>query len=468
MPIRVTTVLACAIGMIAISSFSSAVAGPLNPPAGPIASTPGPEPRTAIDLVNTPGDADSFFRITSSGSYYLPKSFAFSAGEITGMSGIEVDADNVTIDLNGFTLKGDAAGLNAIRINLTRRGTIIRNGHLNTWGRGGVVGEGTTETIVEDLDIRAVGLGASAQPAVIVNAGSTLRNIVVNQVGTAGSPQVGVQAGAGSIIDHVTVNDATATGILGGTGSVVINCAAVSAGGAGISVSSGGHIQGCTATQCGGDGINGDSSGIGACVIDCNSRSNVGAGIAVGEGALVQGCTAFSNGGSGVQTAGRTRVIGCTARFNTQHGFQLGDWAVISGCQATLNGLDGINFAGGGGQVADCTCTTNTDDGIEVGADVTVRGCACDSNSQAGIHVGNASDARIDGNTCTDNARGIDVDGPGNIIVRNMCSGNITNFDIVASNVVGIVVPAPLSGPVIGSGGGAGVGTTDPTANHVY
>ena len=46
------------------------------PPAGPVASTPGPEPRTAVNAASTPGDADSLYRITQPGSYYLTENLA--------------------------------------------------------------------------------------------------------------------------------------------------------------------------------------------------------------------------------------------------------------------------------------------------------------------------------------------------------------------------------------------------------
>lgn len=53
----------------------SAEAGDLNPPAGPVSPTHKTlteiEPRTAISMANTPGDADSLFKITQPGSYYL-------------------------------------------------------------------------------------------------------------------------------------------------------------------------------------------------------------------------------------------------------------------------------------------------------------------------------------------------------------------------------------------------------------
>jgi hypothetical protein len=70
-------------------------AGPLNPPAGPVAPTPGPEPRIAINSTNTPGDADSTFRIAQPGSYYL-------TGNVSGQNariGIEIATGGVTLDL---------------------------------------------------------------------------------------------------------------------------------------------------------------------------------------------------------------------------------------------------------------------------------------------------------------------------------------------------------------------------------
>src|SRR5262245_32112399 len=83
-----------------------AKAGDLNPPLGPVAPTlktlTDVEPRIAISAANTPGDADSVFRITQPGSYYL-------TGNVTGVAGrhgVEIAANSVTLDLNGFDLAG--------------------------------------------------------------------------------------------------------------------------------------------------------------------------------------------------------------------------------------------------------------------------------------------------------------------------------------------------------------------------
>src|SRR5262245_58582086 len=72
-----------------------ASAGDLNPPPGPVTPTMKTlvevEPRIAINNVNTPGDADSTFKIVQSGSYYMTGNITAIAGRI----GIEVAANNV-------------------------------------------------------------------------------------------------------------------------------------------------------------------------------------------------------------------------------------------------------------------------------------------------------------------------------------------------------------------------------------
>jgi len=84
------TVLGAVASLAGLFIAYSAWAGPLDPPAGPVTSTyktlTEVEPRTAINTTNTPGDADSLFKITQPGSYYL-------TGNITGVAakhGIEI------------------------------------------------------------------------------------------------------------------------------------------------------------------------------------------------------------------------------------------------------------------------------------------------------------------------------------------------------------------------------------------
>jgi hypothetical protein len=115
--------------------------GDLNPPAGSVAATGKRlteiEPRIAINATNTPGDADSVFRIAQPGSYYL-------TGNITGVAGkhgIEIAASNVSIDLNGFVVDGGGVigSLDGIRTSLSALSALtITNGKVSNWGRDGI------------------------------------------------------------------------------------------------------------------------------------------------------------------------------------------------------------------------------------------------------------------------------------------------------------------------------------------
>src|SRR5690606_14498054 len=92
------------------------------------------EPRTPISTTNTPGDSDSQYRITQSGSYYL-------TGNVSGEAdkkGIEIligAGQQVTIDLNGFTMtgKGSGSAFPAIYIDGVGANVVVRNGAIKDW-----------------------------------------------------------------------------------------------------------------------------------------------------------------------------------------------------------------------------------------------------------------------------------------------------------------------------------------------
>src|SRR5262249_44504328 len=87
------------------------LAGPLDPPAGPVTSTMKTlveiEPRTAISPANTPGNANAMFVITQPGSYYLTGNIEAAPGKAC----ILVATSQATIDLNGFALGAHTDGI---------------------------------------------------------------------------------------------------------------------------------------------------------------------------------------------------------------------------------------------------------------------------------------------------------------------------------------------------------------------
>jgi parallel beta-helix repeat protein len=349
-----------AAGIGAIAALSKA--GPLNPPAGAVASTAKPlsdvEPRIAINATNTPGDADatpSLFKITQPGSYYL-------TGNITGVAGkhgIQIAASGVTLDLNGFDLAGvpGMGAFDGVSITVFSTSSVsVRNGSVRNWGGDGIdfaTSFGTTNSV---SDVLAVG-----------NAGS---------------------------------------GISVGLATKIVNCTAAS-NGVGIITSSGSTVSACTA------------------------YANDSDGIRVGSGSSVSASVAFSNAGNGILASNGSTVSGCTTRFNTLDGIQVDAQCVV------INNVCGNNGNLGG-------------DG-------------------AGIRA-NGADNRIEGNNCTAADIGIRVATAGNFIIRNTCSGNTTNWSIVANNIYGQIIDrtAPASAAVSGNSAVSALGNAEPNANFTY
>jgi parallel beta-helix repeat protein len=229
-------------------------AGPLNPPAGPVAPTRGPEPRTAINTTNTPGDADSVFKITQPGSYYL----AENINGVVGKHGIEIASGGVTLDLNGFDLAGVLGSLDGISAPFASS-VAIRNGLVRNWGGNGINLFGGVGALV--TDIRAIGNGSY--------------------------------------------------GVRGSNRTILKNCAAEGNTGAGLRASFGGVIEGCVAANNGTDGIEvGVSSLIkGNTCFSNGVGANGGAGIRVtGNNNRIEGnnCT---NGIRGIEVVGGGNII---------------------------------------------------------------------------------------------------------------------------------------------------------------
>ena len=381
--------------------FVAAVAGPLNPPAGPVAPPPGPGPRTASNDANTPGDADSLFKITQPGSYYLTGNIT----GVTGKHGIEIAASGVTIDLNGFSLLGlsSASAFDGIAVSTPNLSAItIRNGSIRNWGDDGV-------------DLRSVFIAGTA----------------IIDVRAADNVDVGIAAS-----DNAVINGCSATN-----------------NGTGIFVSANSTIVGCAALQ------------------------NTTTGIRTSSGATISSSTSVNNGGDGFSIANGSTITGCSAFFNSGNGIVASFGSSITACSTYDNDLNGI-VAGSGCTVSGCTARLNTLDGIRINSDCVVLNNACSTNGNsagdgAGIHV-LGSDNRIEGNNCSFADRGIDIDFAGNIIIRNTCSGNTVDWDIVANNIYGPIIdrripsPLPNTPAVSGTAAASTLGSTDANANFTY
>lgn len=94
------------------------LAGPLDPPPGPITSTgkvlADIEPRTAINASNTPGDSTCVFKITRPGSYCFTGNILGAAGKSGILIALGPSGGHVSIDMRGFTLQGVPESLDGI------------------------------------------------------------------------------------------------------------------------------------------------------------------------------------------------------------------------------------------------------------------------------------------------------------------------------------------------------------------
>ncbi len=393
------------VGVMGLVCGLSAMAGPINPPVGAVASTfktlQEVEPRIAISATNTPGDATSSFKIIASGSYYL-------TGNITGVAGkhgIAIAASGVTLDLNGFDVTGVPAmglfdGVSTVGPGLTSIAVV--NGSVRGWGRSGV------------------------------DCGTSLAtNCRVDGVLASGNTVNGILVGVGSIVSNCVGSSNGATGIITGFACTLSNCSVSSNAADGISANSFSTVTGCMAYLNVSKGIR---VGTGSTLANCVANSNSDSGFGVTFGCTVTHCSASSNAANGIITSSSSFSTGCT----------------IADCTVRQNGLDGIVCSSG------CVIRGNTCDS---------NGNLGDG---AGIHA-TLGDNRIEGNNCTLSDRGIRVDFAGNMIVRNTCSGNTTaNWDVAAGNVCLVVQGAVGSAAILGNTGGVAPGSTDPNANFSY
>ncbi len=292
----------------------------------PARALPSNDPRTPINAVHTPGDADSVFRIDQPGSYYLEANLAGEAGK----SGIEIAADDVRIDLMGFRLRGGADSSSAIVVNATQRGLTILNGTITEWGWFGVDGLLAFQTRVRDLEITHCQLGGIKLAA----------DAKVELCRVHHTPASGIFVGNRSTVSDSTVQNAQ-HGIRVGTSSLVEDCIVDDILLKGIDVGFRSTVRGSVANNCDGGAIHldGDSS-----VISCTaSRSLVGI-FSFGDVRVIDS-TMTNNDSDGVRIDSGL-VRGCTIRGNAHHGIEAALGAHVVGNLIAENGLDGIRAEG--------------------------------------------------------------------------------------------------------------------------
>lgn len=422
--LNVTLLFCIALTLAGVIVPSAALAGPLSPPIGPVTSTQKTlaeiEPRIAVNATNTPGDANSVFRISAPGSYYLT---ADVLGQLN-KHGIEIAASNVTLDLNGFNVDGqNLAGLfNGITLDGVVLSAVVKNGRVIRWGNTGVA-----------LD------GSGADPGKIVR-----------EIEASNNAGIGIDAGDSALVVDCVARSNGNTGILTSSASIVRNCIARENGNTGISVGVNSTIESCTARLNVGTGF---IAATGITIINSSSNGNGGHGFSLGGAATAQNCSATDNALTGFSLSSFAVVTACSSITNTTHGFQLSSASRLSDCTAVSNEGHGFFINGSSNIVSGCMGRTNGT--TIVGANFLVAG----------------SDNVIKANAASLADYGFWVTGTRNVITQNTSTGASTrNWEFVANNIYGPIIDRSVVNTVAVSADSSAstTGTTDPGANFTH
>lgn len=255
------------------------------------------------------------FTISTSGSYYLTSNIAVSTG-----NAITIAADDVTLDLNGFTISSSAspASGTAVLLSSTRKNVTVKNGHI----RGTTTFSGTFTT------------GGFLDG--IINSSSSSLNLRVSDVSVLGLGDDGIDFALTSVpsmvIERCTVS------ICGGTGiraALVRDCVALTTGDTAI------------ASDC---AINSTGE-----TVSSVAGSNGVSGLSV-----VQNSIGTSVSGNGVQGQQVTNSFGTSTSGNGLNATN------ALNCQGvSTSGTNGINIAAGGSATF---CRGRRDGGVAISA----------------------------------------------------------------------------------------------------
>lgn len=331
------------------------------------------------------------------GSYILTENLSFTGS----FAAIVVGTNDVTIDLNGYTIYGGTNSQSAIFQDAGVSRTRIRNGTVAHFTRNSgfavvLLGEGN---VVQDIRFR------NCRESLWLGSHARVTGVQISGVNAFAGGGFGINAGNGALIQDCRVSGMSFstgyTGIVAGVSAIISGCSVVS--------NSANTFYGISA---------GAHSIVESCMVNGNNGTNVFSGILVQSNSVVNSVTASQNIqgflGYGVQLFNHGIIAGSKADRNSSFGIVGGAGSMLVDNVASSNGLIGISI---------------TSDGFAMRNHVTWNGQAAPGSG--GGMVVSGSGNRIEENSAHFNVAGILINGTGNLVVGNLASGNSTNNILV-------------------------------------
>lgn len=207
--------------------------GSLTPPGAPAptmkslqdiydAVTTGP---IAVNSTNTPGNSAVIYIISQPGSYYLTTNIT---GEV-GRDGIQITTASVTLNLNGFSVRGVPGSGSGIFASSVADRVTVANGTVTGWGSYGVYLR--NESLVADVKAQN-----NTSFGIRTNYYCIIRNCVAR-----GNQSDGIRSEGNAVITGCVSTGNSSNGItIGGSGGEVSGCDSYNNGSSGISAGAGG------------------------------------------------------------------------------------------------------------------------------------------------------------------------------------------------------------------------------------
>ena len=267
------------------SQFSTAFAqGSLTPP-----GAPAPTMKTLAQIEPRTPISSAPFIISAAGSYYLTTNLTVSAG-----NAITIGTNNVTLDLNGFTISSTESAPTGMGIQLGTGSGVKNIAILN-----GVIAGGVTNDSVGLFGGSGFGYGITLSGASV--------NVRVTGVSVSGCLYDGINLSSqnSTVVNSCTVNSVGGAGI---RAQSVSDSTALNCGGYGIFAS--------TAANCYGQSL-GSSAGLNAETADnCRGSSSNGIGLSAGN---ANNCSGSSSNGNGLDASTANNCSGYSSSDRGLH-----------------------------------------------------------------------------------------------------------------------------------------------------